>query len=158
MFFSFLVCSRNDIEKLERGMLTGKLYSLEGSDCLNITWEEGGREHLWGMFWAPCSGSLIATHGQSHRYTACTVVGRCGTPACLNGQAEWRLCSPRQDAMPCRVSAMCHFGGLSKRELSVCQLSIREWKGVWFTVFCLQLLQELHHKIHQRLPRKFTGF
>lgn len=114
VFSSFLVCSRHDIEKLERGTLRGKLYSFIGSNCLQI---RGGREHLWSVFYVrdPVFSAQPAPHAAFHG-------GTLRTPACMDLWAEWRPCSATRDITPCHISA------------SVCQIS-GQWKEICFTLF-----------------------
>lgn len=64
--FSFLVCSCHDIEKLERGMLRGKLYSL-GLSCLNLAQRREGAfvKHFLGtVFRIPdcCTEPVLWIH------------------------------------------------------------------------------------------------
>lgn len=94
-FSSFLVCSRHDIEKLERGTLRGKLYSFIGPNCLKI---RGGREHLWSMFCVrdPRFSTQPAPQARCFPW-------RDTADSCLHelvGRMETLFCHARHNALP----------------------------------------------------------
>lgn len=63
---------------------------------------EEGREHLWNIFWALCSGFLIATWPML--WIHCFSWGHWDS-SLHKFQGEWRPCSPQQGILPCSVSA-----------------------------------------------------